>query len=36
MKKLELESDLNKFRADVGNEMTVKLHRGALGLMKGD
>jgi hypothetical protein len=36
MKKLELKSDLNKFRTDVGNEMTVKLHRGALGLMRGD
>jgi hypothetical protein len=36
MKKLEFKSDLNNFRADVENEMTVKVHRGALGQTKGD
>ncbi|CAI7637180.1 unnamed protein product [Penicillium glandicola] len=34
IKKAELKSDLNKFRVDVVNGMTVNLQRGALGLIQ--
>ncbi|KAJ6131261.1 hypothetical protein N7523_001721 [Penicillium sp. IBT 18751x] len=34
IKKAELKSDLNKFRVDVVNGMTVNLQHGALGLVK--
>lgn len=34
IKKAELKSDLNKFRVDIVNGMTVNLQQGALGLVK--
>jgi hypothetical protein len=34
IKKAELKSDLNKFRVDIVNGMTVNLQQGALGLVR--